>query len=220
MRRIHRAGAIAALTLSLVVGLASPALATPASASNWHVDVYTSSGNTLSQASAAKTADALATFQFTTAANTALLINTQGSQKGSLLGDLAGKTVTATFTINGSGDPFICYGGCGPSPASARLFFETSSAGGFDATHYWWSNPGGTTELANGSFTLTAKVSPDQWSDEDGHEGSFSASARAGFAAAAANVTGIGLSFGGGGFFENGVGAPDSTLTLTSFTVS
>ena len=209
-----------AFALSLVGGLAGPALAAPPTASNWHVGVYTPSGRALSEGQAATVADGLASFQFTTAPNTALLINTQGSQKGSLLGDLTGETVTATFSISGTSQ-FSYYGegtsanSCN-SPASARLFFETSNAGGFAPTHYWWSNGVGFAQLANGTFTLSATISPTQWSD---FYGTFGSAALDGFAAAASNVTGIGLSFGGGCFFENGVGAPDASLTLTSFTV-
>lgn len=218
MLRIHRSAAIAgALTFGLVGGLASPAVASPATASNWHVGVYTPSGRALSEAQAARPAVGLASFHFTTTPDTALLIATQGSQKGALLGDISGKTVTATYTISGTG--FTYYGegssGCTAQP-SARLFFETSNAGGFDETNYWWSNPESAV-LANGTMTLTTTVAGADWSDYYGHFGTGAYSA--GFAAAAGHVTGIGLSFGGGCFFENGVGAPDATLTLTGFSV-
>lgn len=229
MHRIRRTATLKGMLIAsliggvgLAAGFATPAVAAPVAASNWHLGVYTPSGRALSQGQAGTSATGLASFQFTASPDTALLLNTQGSQRGSLLGDVAGETVTATFTITGSGDPFAYYGQgtasnpCG-APASARLFFETSNAGGFDPTHYWWSNPVGSAQLANGTFTLTAAVSPDQWSDYYGQEGTAAAD---GFAAAAGNVTGIGLSFGGGCFFENGVGAPDATLTLNSFTVS
>jgi hypothetical protein len=57
------------------------------------------------------------------------------------------------------------------------------------------------------------------WSDFYGHFGNDPAYA-AGFNAAVANVTEIGLSFGGGCFFENGVGTTDGsgTFTLNSYT--
>ncbi len=75
--RIHRMVAVGgAFALSLVGGLAGPALAAPANASNWHVGVYTPSGRALSEAHAATVAGGLAAFQFTTAPNTALLITT------------------------------------------------------------------------------------------------------------------------------------------------
>ena len=57
-----------------------------------------------------------------------------------------------------------------------------------------------------------------QWSDFYGHFGNDPAFS-GGFAAAVSNVTEIRLSFGRGCFFESGVGAPDATFTLTSFTV-
>ena len=128
--------------------------------------------------------------------------------------------MTATFSISAASQ-FTYYGegttsnSC-TTPASARLFFETSNAGGFAPTNYWWSNGFGFAQLADGTFTLSATISPAQWSD---FYGQFGTVASEGFAAAAADVTGIGLSF-GGCFFENGVGALGATLTLTSFAVS
>ena len=218
MRRINRAVTIGGvLALGMAGGVASPAVAAPGGATNWHVGVYNASGRALSEGEAAHPGDGLATFRFTTTPDTALLIDTQGSQAGNLLGDLTGETVTATFTVAGSeADQFTYYGEGAPTPApTARLFFETSGAGGFDPAHYWWSNPVGFAQLGPGTFTLTATVIPGDWSDYNGQEGT---TVQDGFAAAAAHVTGIGLSFGGGGFFENGVGSPDATLTLSSFT--
>ena len=205
--------------LAFVVGFAGAAGGTPAAASNWHVGTYNASGRALSDGKASSSSG-LATFQFTTTPDIALLTTKQGSQKGNLLGDITGKTVKATFTIAGTG-PFAYYGqpdACG-TPASVRLFFQTSNAGGFGYTNYWWSNiSGGSLVLTNGtSLTVTATVSPEQWSDWNGQ---FGNTVPDGFAAAASNVTDIGLSFGGGCFFENGVGAPNETFTLNSFTVS
>ena len=56
-----------------------------AGGSDWHLGYYTPSGNTLSFASADRTSDGLATFNFTGQDNTALLVQTQGSS--ALLGD-------------------------------------------------------------------------------------------------------------------------------------
>lgn len=217
--RIRRAFAVVgAVTLGLGGVVALPAQAAPASA--WHVGVYNPSGRALSQGAASQAAGALAQMRFTATPDTALLLTTQGSQRGNLLGDITGKTVTATFTISGTsfsyyGEPDACH-----AAASARLFFETSTPGNFAETDYWWSNPASVT-LGAGTATVTAAVDGSDWSDYYGHFGtdSESGSYAAGFAAAAANVTGIGLSFGGGCGFENGVGAPDASLTLTSFTV-
>jgi len=57
------------------------------------------------------------------------------------------------------------------------------------------------------------------WSDWGG-QNAFDVPAA--FAAAVVNVSGIGLSFGGGSFFANGVGmsAGSASLTLTSYSVN
>ena len=221
--RTYRACAVAGVVVvGLVGGVASPALAAPGSPSNWHVGIYAPSNRTLSMGEAAHTATGLAAFRFTTAQNTALLITTQGSQSGNLLGDLYGERVSATFTISGTDPCFTYYGDASANcdtGTSVRLFFETSAAGGFAETHYWWSNPVGAAELGKGTITLSATITPAEWSDFYGHFGNASGFVAA-FEAAAANVTGIGLSFGGGNGFENGVGAPDASLTLTSFSVT
>ena len=209
--------AVAALAWS-----SAPALA---GGSGWHVGSLTPSGNTLSFASADRTPDGVATFDFTNQPNTNLLVTDQGNAP--LLGDDRDKTITAVFTISGATGAFIYNGqpdacdqppGTGPQ-ANTRLFFQTSNAGGFDETHYWWSNPASAV-LANGTMTVTATVTGSQWSDFFGHFGNDPKYA-AGFDAAASNVTSIGLSFGGGCFFENGVGTTDGsgTFALTKFTV-
>ena len=207
--------ALAALAWS-----AAPAMA---GGSGWHVGSLTPSGRTLSFASAGRVADGLATFDFTNQPDINLLVTDQGSSP--LLGDDRGKTITAVFTISGATGAFIYNGEGTPDnpcifPANTRLFFETSNAGGFDETHFWWSNPSSAI-LADGTFTVTATVTGAQWSDFFGHFGSDPKVA-AGFDAAASNVTSIGLSFGGGCFFENGVGTADGSgvFTLTSFAVT
>ncbi len=66
-------------------------------------------------------------------------------------------------------------------------------------------------QLKLGSFTLTANLSDgSQWSDFYGHYGNDPAYA-AGFANAVQDVQLIGVSFGGGCFFENGVGIKPGT---------
>lgn len=216
MRRLMFTGvtAIAAVTL-----LAAPAAA---GGSDWHLGFYTPSGRALSMSSTS-TGSGIATFDFTSQDNTALLVTDKGNS--SLLGDDRGKTVTATFTISNATGAFTYFGegtasnACG-TPANTRLFFETSNSGGFDETHFWWSNPSSAI-LADGTFTVTATVNGAEWSDFFGHFGNDPQYA-AGFQAAASNVTTIGLSFGGGCFFENGVGTSDGsgTFTLESLSVS
>ena len=207
--------AIAAVTLA-----AAP---TMAASSDWRVGYYTPSGRALSMSSA-KAGDGIASFDFTNQPDTALLVTTHGASKGTLLGDLRGKTITATFDISGATGAFTYFGEGDPTvnpcfyPANTRLFFQTDNGGGFAYTHYWWTNPENQV-LANGHFTLTATVEPTEWSDWNGQPG---ASEAAGFDDAASNVTVIGFSFGGGCFFENGVGTTDGsgTFTLDSFSVS
>ena len=217
-----RLGRMAVGGLALVAALALSASPALAGGAEWKVGYYTPSGRALSMSSADRPETGLATFQFTSSPDTALLVTTRGSSKGTSLGDLTGKTITATFTISGASA--FTYWGEGTSdnpcvnPANTRLYFTTDNGGGFAFTHYWWSNPS-SAYLANGTFSVTATVEPAEWSDWNGQPGIV---VPEGFADAASNVTMIGLSFGGGCFFENGVGTVDGsgTFTLNSFSVS
>ena len=218
MKRISTLAAFivfAALLLTPAVAEAAP---NGPGASGWKLGYYNASGRALSMAQVAPVAGGLATFNFTNQPDTALLLNTQGNSP--LLGNDVGKTVSATFTISGVTKSFMYYGACGSTPASTRLFFETSySVGGFAYSDYWWADDAYST-LANGTFTITAVVSPaGVWSDWGGEPSATNVTT---FTSAASNVTGIGLSFGGGCFFENGVGTTNGkgALSLTSFSVS
>lgn len=144
----------------------------------------------------------------------------------SLLGNDLGKTVAASYTIAGVTGAFTYYGEgtlsnpCG-TPASIRVYFESIPPGTkFAPTNYWWADVAGSAVLANGAAqTLTINVNSGlPWSDYNGQPSSANSGA---FTAAASNVTAIGLSFGGGCFFENGVGTSDGsgTLSLDTFTV-
>jgi hypothetical protein len=146
------------------------------------------------------------------------------TNKGTLVGDQLGKTITATFTIN---DPvaMFTYGGepdGSGGVANTRLYFDSASIVGPTqvSTNFWWSDAA-FQNLSNGTFTLTAVIDPttSSWS---AYNGEPSSSNTAAFDAAASNIKDIGLSFGGGYFFANGVGTSDGlgTFTLTSFTVS
>lgn len=214
--RLARLVFVGTATIATALMSSAPVMA---DATNWKVGYYTpSSVGTLSFAQA-KPGGGLASFNFTDQANTALLVTTHGAYKGDTLGDLTGKTITATFDITGATPgAFIYFGTCGTTPASTRLFFQTDNGGGFAYTHYWWSNPESRV-LANGTWTLTASLNPALWSDWNGQ---FGTTEPDGFADAASNVTVIGLSFGGGCFFENGVGTADGsgTFTLDTFSVS
>jgi hypothetical protein len=205
-----------AATVATVLLSSAPALA---DSSIWKVGYYTPSGRALSVANAKRGAG-IASLDFTDQNNTALLVTTHGASKGDALGDLTGKTINATFAVSGVTGVITYFGepSCGGTTANARLFFQTDNGGGFQYTHYWWSDVAWT-PLGNGAFSLTATVEPAGWSDWNGKLGVDQV---AGYMDAASNVTTIGLSFGGGCFFENGVGTSDGggTLTLDTFTVS
>jgi hypothetical protein len=215
---------VAALAVPAGVLMALPMVAASAAPSpGWHVGYLNSSGQALSMGQAAPLSGGGATFNFTNQPNTALLLNTKGGGT-----DLTGKTVTATVQTTGAG--LVNYRGqgqpndCGGAP-SVRLYFETSNAGGFNETNYWWANaPDGSASLDALSTQKTLSLSladPGQWSDWNGHFGNADLASAQGFQKAVKNVTGIGLSFGGGCFFENGVGTDGTgSFQLLSLTTT
>lgn len=159
-------------------------------------------------------------FDFPSTPDVAGLNTKHPAYNGSLLGDLTGKTVSATYTINGATGAFIYYGSSTGLPANVRLYFETNN-NELGESQYWWSNPV-FQPLANGGYTLTAPLNPAAWSDRDGHLGTYNPAHTAAFNAAVSDVQQIGVSFGGGSFFANGVGTTDGsgTFTLTDFTAN
>lgn len=138
-------------------------------------------------------------------------------------------------------------------PGNVRLYFASNlpqagmtSCLGFNGNSnhpvvanefdFWWSNTPMQATVANsGSYyqfsptgggsgspiTLNVSLDPMNWSDLCGHAGTFDLAA---FTASIANIEDVGLSFGSGFFFENGVGVDGTTGTatfqLTSYTIS
>ena len=136
-------------------------------------------------------------------------------------------------------------------PGSVRLYFASnlpqagmSSCLGMNGNSdhtivanefdYWWSNttpavlgvPGSYYQFqqtggSGGIITLQVSLDPLNWSDLCGHRGDFVASA---FMASISNIKDLGVSFGSGFFFENGVGVDGATGTatfqLTSYTIT
>jgi hypothetical protein len=207
--------AVAAAVISLVALVAMIPGASAAEASPWQ----------LADGSAQKAGTGIANFQFNKPDNTRLLYT---DKDGTLLGNDLGKPITATYTIQDVTGAFTYYGEgtssnpCNTTPASLRVYFESIPPGTkFAYTNYWWADLStASAVLANGPGTLTITVDPSQaWSDWNGQPSSANAAT---FDAAAGNVTAIGLSFGGGCFFENGVGTTDGsgTFTLNTFTAS
>jgi hypothetical protein len=205
-----------------------------APASGWQIGYYTPSPKgTLSYAQAFK-GSGEASLNFTSADNTALLITSQKAKFPTLLGNLSNATsITFNFGVSGATGAFTYYGepSCGGLPtnggptATVRFYFQTSNAGGFNEANYWWSNPISYSLTTNASNQMLSNpfgtTSGMYWSDYYGHFGN-TAPYSAGFQKAIANVTDIGVSFGGGCFFENGVGTTNGsgTFTINSFAVS
>lgn len=191
------------------------------------MDSAASASSTLWQLAdgSAQMAGGVAGFQFQQPDNTRLLYTDKDQ---TLLGNDFEKTITADYTISGVTGTFTYYGEgtasnpCG-TPATVRVYFESIPPGTkFAYTNYWWADsPPASAVLANGTVALSITIDPAQaWSDWNGQPSSGSNAAA--FSAAADNVTAIGLSFGGGCFFENGVGTTDGsgTFTLNGYTVS
>ena len=202
--------------LALLIG-AMPSAA-DAAASGWKIYSYAPSGRTLSSKQAPAGDGSIAEFTFLPTPDDALLaMKASGAPDSSIFE----KTITATFTIECVGTcTFIYYGEdtdpCG-TPASVRLYFNTAN-GPFAYTKYWWSNPDAAVLTGPGTGELTAKVDPAVWSDWNGQYGTTDPVA---FEDAASNPDLIGLSFGGGCFFENGVGVDpgSATFKLISFDI-
>jgi hypothetical protein len=158
----------------------------------------------------------------------AVLGTSHVSYRGDLLGDLSTKTVAARVGITITPGTVFSYSGeadaCGNKP-SVRFFFRSNTSGDFHETDYWWSDPVSIDigRLASGERSMTVSFDPQNWSDFYGHFGNDPAYAEA-FNAAVRDVQFIGLSFGGGCFFQNGVGIePGSgtgTFRLLSFSVN
>ena len=156
------------------------------------------------------------------------------------VGNHTGKTISATFTVTVlSGDPIFMFGGqlnnqgTGPGwnrgslPPHCRLFFSTNIATYSNLTadnsplNYWWSNPLYVEiDTLTGTATLTESLSGTGWSSANGIP---AANAFTEFLNAVSNVRQIGLAFGGGSFFDVGVGTFENTgtasFTLNSFAV-
>ena len=132
-------------------------------APNWKVLGLGSSGHTWTSKPAQAFADGIG-FAFGSGNPDTKLFLTSHPGSG-LLGDLTGKTLTATVTITGTATAFTYYkegdpendGKCGtPAPASVRLYFEGKT--NFENNHQWWSNPQAYTLTSHVGDALTVTV--------------------------------------------------------------
>lgn len=201
--------------LAVIVALVP--LAASADSAPWHVYNLAASGRTLTSPQATGQNGDEATFDFLGTPTTSYLLNHQ------LAGDLTGKTISATYWVSSGGTLFYDTTGNITGSPNVRIFFETSTPGSFAETDYWWSHAGSSVIAADGNtVTITTTIgNTADWSDFYGHFASESAYSNA-FTAAASSATYVGLSFGGGYFFANGVGVSGGSATfhLTSFTIS
>jgi hypothetical protein len=217
MKRMIAALVAALLTVALVASTAFAATSKSSIVGIWKVSL----GPNYAQKPATATSAGVGfDFSTATASYVDLLTTTQGK---SLLGDLTGKTITATFTVTASSDAAFVYGGdfCGSSDTFVRPYFKSNLKGAFAVTNYWWANPTHYTFVdgTTATITLTVPVATGNWSDWNGEPDSTVSAA---FAQAVTNVGQIGLSFGGGCFFANGVGlsAGSASFVLTSYSVA
>lgn len=185
----------------------------------WKLYSYTPSGNALRSQAADASETGIAAFTFAATPDDALFATQRPDGPHA---SILGRTITASFKVTTApGTTFAYYGEGTPAnpcgtPASVRLYFNTNGAFGFGTDNdwyskYWWSNPVSEV-LRDGTLTLTATVAPEAWSNWNGQPGVARAD---GFAAAASDPDLIGFSFGGGCFFENGVGTPTGSATFT-----
>jgi hypothetical protein len=153
-------------------------------------------------------------FDFLYTPDTALFLTGHPSYRGDLLGDMTGKTISATVGITvTSGAPVFTYYGEGtdqnpcPGNANVRFFFQTRTSGPFNPSDYWWSNPvhADLQDLTLVDVQIENPFTAGLWTNYYGQTDPT------GFEAAASNVVAIGLSFGGGCFFANGVGIEPGT---------
>lgn len=151
-----------------------------------------------------------------------------------LYGNLTGKRLTAVCEV--TGDQNYVFGGWATwntsrvRPANVRLYFTstqtiyTSAQSSRWSTNFWWCNaPTGWTNLPGltGTFTLQAPLDPSLWSDGLGRWGNDPFYAQ-GWSNCVANVAQIGLSFGGGSFYDCGVSntnQPSNLFRLISFAI-
>src|SRR6266849_9150966 len=163
-------------------------------------------------------------FQFLPDIFTALLTTTDAS----LTGDLSGKTLNVTVSVTGGSGTFKDQhnGGCPPDNKSVRFFFTSPKASGTTGTgttgfftQFWWSNPVHVPLFTDPQMPVTISQPVNavhMWSDCNGKFNDNNLEKMAAFSVALHIVPSVGLSFGGGCFFENGVTTSDASGTFNS----
>lgn len=220
-------GSAAALAVAGLMSSGAVSAGTVASSSSWSAFYWNPSGNSLGGPHAAGVDANDASTPFSP--GYLALVTTRAK---ALTGDLTGATIQVTVSVTDAFSTVWRYGGatCGNTPPSVRLYFDSNGVPGYGGangnggfyTQFWWSNPSSsaissiTSPDGSAAFTFDVTVNPAQWSDWNGQAGTTVPHA---FATAAAHVKDIGVSFGGGCFFENGVTSQDGSgsFTLSGF---
>ncbi len=178
----------------------------------WFTYYYTSSSSITKHA--AVDAYGQVSFSFKPSTYTAILVTADPT----LTGDLSAKTLTDVLSTSGGKKAHYDFTGAYGAPPSYDCnnndlppnvrFFITSGSPIFNFTRYWWSNPESWNlpQGAKGSTTISQVVNePGEWSDWNGKPGNYDGPTMRRFLGAMKHVRYIGLSFGCGNGFENGV---------------
>lgn len=210
-----RSGSAFVVALLALVLAVTPVLA---GSTTWKLSSFNASGRALRSQTVAVAANGAASFTFPTTADAAYLLSSKAP---------AGPTgLSATANITTTGTTTFAYYPDG-APAMVGLYFQTKSSGGFDPSDYWWSGSSRITldSLVGTSVLLTETFDPAEWTNFYGKPGTQTGtyevdgttypSAADGFAAAVANISSWGVSFGGGSFYANGVGTPTGSAVFT-----
>src|SRR2546426_16280 len=154
---------------------------------------------------------------------TALLTTTDAS----LTGDLSMKTLNVTVSVTGGSGTFQHRSTpCDPGETFVRFYFTSPKASGTTGTgttgfftQFWWSNPVHVPLFTDPQMPMTISQPVNavhMWSDWNGKFNDDSLEVMEAFIVAIHNVQTVGLSFGGGCFFENGVTTNDGSGTFNS----
>ena len=226
--------ALASLVVATSVAAASDT-SYPSLAGKWELGEFTADGGFTVRSAAPLPAEGV-TFPFLERPDTIFLATDNPAYRGLLLGDLTGKAFSARIRADVTpGTQFSYYGEPDGSgiPANVRLYFETDLSLGPIVcpcqdkgwSSFWYSNPIrlDLSSTSSGDATLAVKLDPALWADGQEIQGTADQDHRTFFAQAAAHVDHVGLMFGGGRHFHNGVGiVPDSgtgAFRLLSYTV-
>jgi len=135
-----------------------------------------------------------------------------------LVGNILGKTITATFTVTPtSGDPGYVWGlyqidGYG-TVAAARLYFSsrTDYSNTRNVETYWFASNGTIVDDALGTVTISTIVQPMNWSHSNGCNGSICLTE---FMNAAQGCITVGIALGSDHFYDLGIATRNGTATL------